>query len=126
MKWCTLLRATDDEVLTLSGAEAGEEKILIKGGVPVNPTKGSRGRPIVHTEPWAKITVVLLDRHVAYLDRLAIDIRLKHGKAISRAEIIRGLIEAAFQSGVDLSQADSIDTLVELLNTAPAKRRTAR
>ena len=54
------------------------------------PTKPNRGRPIVHTEPWAKITVVLLDRHVAYLDRLAIDIRLKHGRAISRAEIIRG------------------------------------
>ena len=47
----------------------------------------------------------------AYLDRLAIEIRLKHGKAISRAEIIRGLIEAAFQSGIDLTQADSIDTL---------------
>ena len=81
----------------------------------MTPVKSNRGRPIVHTEPWAKITVVLLDRHVAYLDRLAIDIRLKHGKAISRAEIIRGLIEAAFQSNVDLSQADSIGSLVELL-----------
>jgi len=89
-------------------------------------TKASRGRPIVHTEPWAKITVVLLDRHVAYLDRLAIDIRLKHGKAISRAEIIRGLIEAAFQSGIDLSQADNIDTLIDLLlgASAPKKRAT--
>ena len=76
-------------------------------GVRVSSAKSNRGRPIVHTEPWAKITVVLLDRHVAYLDRLAIDIRLKHGKAISRAELIRGLIEAAFQSGIDLSQADS-------------------
>src|ERR1051325_8256405 len=84
-------------------------------GERVTPVKSNRGRPIVHTEPWAKITVVLLDRHVAYLDRLAIDIRLKHGKAISRAEIIRGLIEAAFQSGIDLSQAESIDTLVDLL-----------
>jgi hypothetical protein len=84
-------------------------------GAIVTQNKPNRGRPVVHTEPWAKITVVLLDRHVAYLDRLAIDIRLKHGKAISRAEIIRGLIEAAYQSGVDLSQADSIDTLVEML-----------
>ena len=33
--------------------------------------------------------VVLLDRHVAYLNRLAIDIRLKHGKAISRATGVR-------------------------------------
>jgi hypothetical protein len=89
-------------------------------------TKSNRGRPIVHTEPWAKITVVLLDRHVAYLDRLAIDIRLKHGKAISRAEIIRGLIEAAFQSGVDLSQAESTDGLVDLLIGATPKRKAAR
>src|SRR5438876_7472861 len=98
-----------------------EEKRVSPG-----PNKPNRGRPIVHTEPWAKITVVLLDRHVAYLDRLAIDIRLKHGRAISRAEIIRGLIEAAFQSGIDLSQADSIDTLVELLTGSSGKRKAAR
>ena len=91
---------------------------------PAQQKSSNRGRPIVHTEPWAKITVVLLDRHVAYLDRLAIDIRLKHGKAISRAEIIRGLIEAAFQSGIDLSQADSIDTIVELLN--PTRKKASR
>src|SRR5712664_4059341 len=97
-----------------------------KRGERVTPAKSNRGRPIVHTEPWAKITVVLLDRHVAYLDRLAIDIRLKHGKAISRAEIIRGLIEAAFQSNVDLSQADSIGTLVELLTGSPMKNRKTR
>ena len=98
---------------------------FIRTGETVSPAKSNRGRPIVHTEPWAKITVVLLDRHVAYLDRLAIDIRLKHGKAISRAELIRGLIEAAFQSGVDLSQADSIDTLVDLL-AAPKLKKAAR
>lgn len=98
----------------------------IDRGVRVSTAKSNRGRPIVHTEPWAKITVVLLDRHVAYLDRLAIDIRLKHGKAISRAELIRGLIEAAFQSGVDLSAADSIDTLVDLLTGSSPKKKIAR
>ncbi len=95
-----------------------------EGVSPFQQKQPSRGRPIVHTEPWAKITVVLLDRHVAYLDRLAIDIRLKHGRAISRAEIIRGLIEAAIQSGRDLSQANSLDTLVELLTGVVPKRKT--
>jgi hypothetical protein len=108
----------------VNSPESGDNSQFEASGVRVNPVKSNRGRPIVHTEPWAKITVVLLDRHVAYLDRLAIDIRLKHGKAISRAELIRGLIEAAFQSGVDLSQADSIDTLVDLL--ASPKRKQAR
>lgn len=86
--------------------------------------KPTRGRPVMHTEPWAKVTVVLLDRHVAYLDRAAVEIRLRHGKAISRAEIIRGLIEAAIQSGVDLSQADSADALAELV--ASTKKRAPR
>ena len=106
--------------------KSGPKKTKEKKGERVTPVKSNRGRPIVHTEPWAKITVVLLDRHVAYLDRLAIDIRLKHGKAISRAEIIRGLIEAAFQSGIDLSQAESTDSLVGLLNGVPPKRKAAR
>ena len=109
----------------VNSADIGDNSLLELSGVRVSPVKSNRGRPIVHTEPWAKITVVLLDRHVAYLDRLAIDIRLKHGKAISRAEIIRGLIEAAFQSGIDLSQADSIDTLVELLTGSSGKPRKA-
>ena len=65
---------------------------------------------------WIKITVIMLDRHIADLDRLAIDMRLKHGRAISMAEIIRGLIEAAFQSGVDLSGADGHKGIADLLN----------
>jgi hypothetical protein len=117
--------APEDRINLASVREAAPTKRSKHEGVTVSPapikTSSNRGRPIVHTEPWAKITVVLLDRHVAYLDRLAIDIRLKHGKAISRAEIIRGLIEASFQSGIDLSDASSIDSIVELMN-APKKR----
>lgn len=80
----------------------------------IEAVKG-RGRPQVHTEPWAKITVVLLDRHVAYLDRLSIDIRLKHGKAISRAELIRALVEAAEQSKIDFSDASSMEEVTLLV-----------
>lgn len=66
--------------------------------------------------PWVKITLVALDRHVAELDRLAIEIRLKHTKAIARAEIIRAFIEAAIESGIDLSEADSAEGIARLLN----------
>ena len=37
-----------------------------------------------------------------------------------------GLIEAAFQSGIDLSQAESLDTLVNLLVGSSPKRKSAR
>ncbi|HEX7709186.1 MAG TPA: hypothetical protein VF701_22215 [Thermoanaerobaculia bacterium] len=83
----------------------------------------SRGRPLVHTERWSKVTVVLLDRHVAFLDSVAIDIRLKHGRAISRAEIIRALIEAAERSGLDLTGADSVESIVEVMNRGRRKGR---
>lgn len=79
-------------------------------------TKREQERPVV-TQPdtWAKITVVLLDRHVAYLDRIAVDIRLQFGFAISRAELIRALIEAASQSGVVLSDAANIKEMISML-----------
>jgi hypothetical protein len=53
-----------------------------------------RGRPPVITERWSKVTVVLTDREVARLDRAAIDVRLRQGRAVSRAEILRNLIDA--------------------------------
>jgi tryptophan synthase alpha subunit len=79
--------------------------------------KREQERPVV-TQPdsWAKITVVLLDRHVAYLDRIAVDIRLQYGFAVSRAELIRALIEAAAQSGVVLSDAGNNKEMVAMLS----------
>jgi hypothetical protein len=89
--------------------------------------KSERGRPDAQPDSWAKITVVLLDRHVAYLDRIAVDIRLGHGFAISRAELIRSLIEAASQSNVVLSDAADGKQMIEMLRDAwsgkPRRRR---
>ncbi len=44
-----------------------------------------------------KITVVLLQRHVAALDHLAVSFRLRTGVAFSRAGIIDALIAASVQ-----------------------------
>jgi len=77
--------------------------------------KSDKTRPVPLPDSWAKITVVLLDRHVAYLDRIAVDIRLEHGFAISRAELIRSLIEAASRSGVVLSDSADMKQMIETL-----------
>ena len=53
---------------------------------------GRPGRPPVHQETWSKVSVVLFDRQIVNLDRLAVDIRGKSGKVLNRAEIIRALI----------------------------------
>ncbi len=73
-------------------------------------------------EKWSKVTVVLLHRQVANLDMLSHDIRLKHRKRFTRAELIRALIEAAFQSGADLSEATSEQSLGELAFASKKKR----
>jgi hypothetical protein len=60
------------------------------------------GRPPVHAEAYSKATVVLMNRQIVYLDRLSADIRAASGAVIKRAEIIRGLIDALAESGLDL------------------------
>jgi hypothetical protein len=88
--------------------------------------KRDQAPPVPAGETWSKITVVLLDRHVAYLDRIAVDIRLQKGIAISRAELIRGLIEAASKTGVTLSDATSNPEMVNLLRIAWARGGTRK
>ena len=64
---------------------------------------GRPGRPPVHQETWSKVSVVLFDRQIVHLDRLAVDIRGKGGKVLNRAEIIRALIDGLLDSGMDIS-----------------------
>lgn len=69
--------------------------------------KTGRGRPPVHSETWSKVSVVLFDRQILHLDRLATDIRGNSGKVMNRAEIIRGLIDGLIESGMDVTSAGS-------------------
>src|SRR5213082_1833500 len=69
--------------------------------------KASRGRPPVHQESWSKVSVVLFDRQIIQLDRLATDIRGKSGRAVNRAEIIRALIDGLIDSGMDVTASGS-------------------
>src|SRR5436190_22648562 len=69
--------------------------------------RASRGRPPVHTESWSKVSVVLFDRQIVHLDRLATDIRGKSGRAANRAEIIRALIDGLIDSRMDVTASAS-------------------
>lgn len=61
----------------------------------------------MHQETWSKVSVVLFDRQIVHLDRLATDIRGKSGKVINRAEIIRALIDGLIDSGMDVTGSGS-------------------
>src|ERR687883_1663911 len=71
------------------------------------PSKPTRGRPPVHQETWSKVSVVLFDRQILHLDRLATDIRGRSGKVLNRAEIIRALIDGLIDSGMDITGSAS-------------------
>jgi hypothetical protein len=65
------------------------------------------GRPPVHNETWSKVSVVLFDRQILHLDRLATHVRGKGGKLLNRAEIIRALIDGLIDSGMDITGSAS-------------------
>jgi len=65
------------------------------------------GRPPVHDEAWTKVTVVLFNRQIVFLDRLAASIRAQSGAAISRAQLIRALLDAVADADVDLTSSTS-------------------
>ena len=72
------------------------------------PQQGRRpGRPPVHEEAWTKVTVVLFNRQIVFLDRLAANIRAQSGAAISRAQLIRALLDAVTDADIDLTTAMS-------------------
>jgi hypothetical protein len=73
---------------------------------PVRSKRG-RGRPPVHDEAWTKVTVVLFDRQIAFLDGVAARIRRESGVPVSRAQVVRALVDATAEAGVDLTAAAS-------------------
>lgn len=60
------------------------------------------GRPIENDQPSTKVTVLLLDKQIFFLDKLANEIRLKKKAVLSRSEIIRKLVDDFEKSGKEL------------------------
>lgn len=82
-----------------------------------------RGRRPSHTEHWTKVTVVLFDRQIVFLDRLNADIRSASGVAISRAHVIRALIDALSESDLDLTGTRSEADLKAVLTARLGRYR---
>jgi hypothetical protein len=93
---------------------------------PTSPdSEGKRGpgRPPVHTEAWTKVTVVLFDRQIEFLDGLSSSIRAQNGAMFSRAQVIRALVDALADTDIDLStmrsEADMKAALLSRLSRYP-------
>jgi hypothetical protein len=53
------------------------------------------------------VSVVLFDRQIQHLDRLATTRRAKSRRTLNRAEIIRALIDGLIDSGIDVHESAS-------------------
>jgi hypothetical protein len=101
--------------------KSGEDIFLPRGesGDVTKPKR--RGRRPSHTEHWTKVTVVLFDRQIVFLDRA--DIRAASGVAISRAHVIRALIDALSESDLDLTGTRSEADLKAILTARLGRYR---
>ena len=59
-------------------------------GIEVPPR--IKGRPAA-AEPYQKVTVTLYERQILSLDKVALVIRERTGQAVSRAELIRAILD---------------------------------
>ena len=101
--------------------KSGEEIFVPRVDADQKPKK--RGRRPSHTEHWTKVTVVLFDRQIVFLDRLGADIRAASGVAISRAHVIRALIDALSESDLDLTGTRSEADLKAILTARLGRYR---
>jgi hypothetical protein len=69
----------------------------------INRPGPRRGRPRTHREAWTKVSVVMFERQVLELDRLTNAIRSKTGANLTRAEVIRSLLDALDESRLDVT-----------------------
>ena len=91
--------------MTTARSGKGGKSAKDNDGTPGGNRKRKRGRPPIHDEAWTKVTVVLFNRQITFLDRLAANIRAHSGAAISRAQLIRSLIDALSEADIDLTAA---------------------
>jgi len=95
---------------------AGRESETLAPAEGATPAR-RRGRRPSHAERWTKVTVVLMDRQIVFLDRLVADIRATNGASISRAHLVRALIDALAESDVDLTSSRTEKDLTRALAT---------
>jgi hypothetical protein len=78
--------------------------------------RAKRGRPRTHREAWTKVSVVMFERQVLEIDHLTAAIRAKTGANLTRAEIIRALLDALNESRLDVTTVVSGAQLKQLLS----------
>lgn len=96
-----------------------QKRTFMAAGAGETPVKGARTVRRRRRKSASKlprtVTFTMLDRHVAYLDMVAIFIRLRQRKALSRAELLRAFVEFMERSGIDFTRFATREEMVRYL-----------
>ena len=65
-----------------------------KADIGIEVKKRIEGRPRA-AEPYQKVTVTLFERQIIALDKVSLAIRERYRQAVSRAELIRAILDGA-------------------------------
>jgi len=65
-----------------------------KADIGIEIKKRIEGRPRA-AEPYQKVTVTLFERQIIHLDKTTLTIRERTGQRVSRAELIRAILDTA-------------------------------
>jgi hypothetical protein len=79
--------------------------------------KTSHMHQLQRTTDAVKVTVILSNQQIVFLDRLANEIRAKNGAIVRRTELIRALVDALAQATPDVTAARSEQDLRYLFST---------
>ena len=81
--------------------------MVVKRAPHVAAGRARRGRPLIHDEAWSKVSVVLMDRQIVRLDRLVSEIHRATGAILTRAGVIRALVDGVVGNGLDVTNVSS-------------------
>lgn len=63
--------------------------------------RSQRYPPLLDDDSQSRATVLLFDRQIAFLDHLVEELGTRTGHRVTRAEVVRALVDAVIWSGVD-------------------------
>jgi hypothetical protein len=81
-------------------------------GIGLEVAPRIKGRP-QNAEPYQKVTVCLFDRQTLWLDKVALAIRERTGQHVSRAELVRALVDQT--AGILKPESKDFDKAVRSL-----------
>ncbi len=101
---------------------AQKKKRTARAKPSTEPPEKKTGRP-KRLEEWDKHTTILYKRQTAWLRRVTAEIMLKAGVEVKQAEIVRGILDAIVESGIDVTKATSEEDVKQMV--LKKMRRTA-